>query len=91
MSLKRWARLAAHPALPELREKIESLRRLKDEAGEEDVKKIEDKIALLTGEFDGIRRDTEKTMRDIVQGHEDLRTIRRRTGRETVPWKIMVK
>ena len=30
-------------------------------------------------------------MKDIIQGHEDLKAIRRKTGMETVPWKVVVK
>ena len=30
-------------------------------------------------------------MKDIIQGHEDLKAIRINTKMETVPWKVVVK
>ena len=40
MNLKKWARLAAHPALPELKEEIDSLKMLANGASEEEINKL---------------------------------------------------
>jgi predicted RNase H-like nuclease (RuvC/YqgF family) len=88
--LKQWAALSAHPALPELSRQLAYLQRVRD-ADADAEQEVDRKIEVVSRRLAEERLKLETLMKGIVHLNNELKDIRKRTGMETVPWKIHVK
>ena len=89
MLLKEWAYVSVHPPLPEIVRELQFLERIKDDA--EDSAEIDQKIDILTKKYNDEKLHFETMMKQIILKNNELKEIRKKTGMETVPWKIHVK
>jgi regulator of replication initiation timing len=87
--LKQWATASTNPVLPEIAKELKFLESLREEG--EGLEEVEKKIDLISKKYGEEKAHLEHLIREIIKLNEEVKDIRRRSGMETVPWKVQVK